>query len=256
VRIACHSVSLSYPAGRGSNEALRGIDLEVGSGEFVGVLGRSGCGKSSLLSLIAGLRTPSAGSIAFPGFTGTGRPSCLMAFQSHGLMPWLRVVDNVAFGLEAAGMGRAEREARALEMLRRMQLDGFATQFPDQLSGGMRQRVALARLFVSHADALLMDEPFASVDAQTRLSLQQELLDIWATQRRTVVYVTHDIEEAILLCDRLVLLSSRPGRVVAEVTVPLARPRRIAGRQPEEVAALRWHVWNLLAAQDGSGAPA
>ncbi|WP_203075574.1 ABC transporter ATP-binding protein [Falsiroseomonas ponticola] len=251
MRIACRGVSLSYPAGRGSNEALRGIDLEIGSGEFVGVLGRSGCGKSSLLSLIAGLRQPSAGSIAFPGFTGAGRPSCLMAFQSDGLMPWLSVLDNVAFGLEAAGMARAERERRAQLMLRRMQLDGFAAQFPGQLSGGMRQRVGLARLFVREADALLMDEPFAAVDAQTRLLLQQELLDIWTTQQRTVVYVTHDIEEAILLCDRLVVLSARPARVLAEVKVPLPRPRRLACRQPEEVAALRWHVWNLLAAQDG-----
>nr|WP_281419637.1 ABC transporter ATP-binding protein [Falsiroseomonas tokyonensis] len=221
--------------------------MEVAPGEFLGLIGPSGCGKSSVLAMLAGLRAPSAGSIDFPGWTGRRPPRRLMAFQDHGLLPWLSLLDNVAFGLEAQGVSRAARQARAREMLCRLGLADFAATRPDQLSGGMRQRAALARLFVAEAEAMLLDEPFCALDAQTRMLLQQELLDLWSGTGRSVVYVTHDIEEALLLCDRVVVLSARPCRVIAEITVPFARPRRILGRPPPEVTELRWRIWEMLA---------
>lgn len=247
MRITLQGIGLDYPGPHGPLRAVDGLDLEVAPGEFLGLIGPSGCGKSSLLAMLAGLRTPSAGRILFPGWAGPRLPRRLMAFQEHGLLPWLSVLDNVAFGLEAQGMPRAAREARAHAMLRRLGLEGFAAARPDQLSGGMRQRAALARLFVAEAEAMLLDEPFSALDAQTRVVLQQELLDLWSDTGRSVVYVTHDIEEALLLCDRVVVLSARPGRVIADITVPFPRPRRILGPPPPEVAALRWRIWDMLA---------
>ncbi|WP_439597705.1 ABC transporter ATP-binding protein [Falsiroseomonas sp.] len=247
MRIALRGLRLDYPGPGGPLRAVEGLDLEVAAGEFLGLIGPSGCGKSSVLAMLAGLRAPSAGHIDFPDWTGRRPPRRLMAFQDHGLLPWLSLLDNVAFGLEAQGVPRAEREARAHAMLRRLGLEGFAAARPDQLSGGMRQRAALARLFVAEAEAMLLDEPFCALDAQTRVLLQQELLDLWSGTGRSVVYVTHDIEEALLLCDRVVVLSARPSRVVAEITVPFARPRRILGPPPPEVTALRWRIWDLLA---------
>lgn len=239
-------LGLDYAGPQGMLRAVEGLELEVAPGEFLGLLGPSGCGKSSVLAMLAGLRRPSAGSIAFPGWAGPRPPRRLMAFQEHALLPWLSILDNVAFGLEAQGVPRAEREARARAMLRRVGLAEFEAARPDRLSGGMRQRAALARLFVSEAEAMLLDEPFSALDAQTRVLLQQELLDLWTGTGRSVVYVTHDIEEALLLCDRIVILSPRPGRIVAEVGVPFDRPRRILGPPPPEVAALRWRIWDML----------
>ena len=247
MRIELRGVGLDFATPGGRVRALDGLDLTVSPNEFVGILGPSGCGKTSILGMIAGLRRPSAGTVAFPGWNGLRPPRCLMAFQEHGLLPWLSVLDNACFGLEAQGVPVAGREARAMAVLRRVGLADFAAARPSQLSGGMRQRVALARLFVSDADVLLLDEPFSALDAQTRVVLQQELLDLWTGTGRSVVYVTHDIEEALLLCDRVVVLSARPGRVIADIPVPFARPRRILGAPPAEVAALRWRIWDMLA---------
>lgn len=246
MRIELRGIGLDYHGPSGTIRAIEGLDLSVAPGEFLGLLGPSGCGKSSVLGVISGLRAASRGTLSFPGWDKARPPRRLLAFQDHGLMPWLTVLDNVSFGLEAMGVGRRERQARAAAMLARVGLAEFGEALPAQLSGGMRQRAALARLFVAEPDVLLLDEPFSALDAQTRMVLQQELLDLWAGTGRSVVYVTHDIEEALLLCDRVVMLSQRPGRVIADIEVPFERPRRILGPSPAEVTALRWQLWELL----------
>lgn len=254
MRLVCQGLAMSYGAGPARRPALAPLDLDVPAGQFLGILGPSGCGKSSLLGVVAGLLAPSAGSVSFPDWSAPGRPRCLMAFQADGLMPWLTVADNVAFPLEVAGVARAERRARAVAALTRLGLAEVADRHPAQLSGGMRQRVGLARLFVADPDLLLMDEPFSALDAQTRLLLQRELLKVWAARPRTVLYVTHDIEEAILLSDRLLVLSAGPGRVIADIPVPLPRPRRVIGPQPPAVAELRWRIWEMLAPAEAAPA--
>jgi NitT/TauT family transport system ATP-binding protein len=226
--VAVRGVTKVYGHGAGAVTALDGISLDVRAGEFVCIVGASGCGKSTLLNLAAGLDQPTVGTVDVRGRAG-------LMFQEAALFPWLSVTGNVELALRLRGVKRKERRARALELLRTVHLEGFADKQPHELSGGMRQRVSLARAFAQEADVLLMDEPFGALDAMTRDLLHDELERLYEDRSFTVLFVTHNVREAARLADRVVLLSSRPGRVVAEHRVEIPRPRRI---DTPEVAAL------------------
>jgi NitT/TauT family transport system ATP-binding protein len=213
------------------------------------VIGPSGCGKSTLLRILGGLIRPSGGRVVIGGSVCTSpRPDVGVVFQSFNLFPWRTVAQNVELGLEERGLGRAERRERAGRWLERVGLNGFEHFYPSQLSGGMQQRVGLARALAIEPDILLMDEPFGSLDAQTRLLLQAELMRLWALDRKTVVFVTHDVEEALFLADRVVILSPRPGVVVGDVPVPFDRPRGDPLRADPAFASLREELWESLKA--------
>ncbi|MBX3139827.1 MAG: nitrate/sulfonate/bicarbonate ABC transporter ATP-binding protein [Trueperaceae bacterium] len=208
---------------------LEGVSLTLRRGEIVGIVGRSGSGKSTLLRVIAGLTQATAGSVAYRGEAVVGPPpGVAMVFQSFALLPWLTVLGNVELGLQALGASREETRARAMEAIDLIGLDGFEQAFPRELSGGMRQRVGIARALVVHPEVLLMDEPFSALDVLTAEALRGELLELWSTGRlptSVIVLVTHNIEEAVLMCDRVLVFASRPGRVAAEVAVDLPHPR-------------------------------
>ena len=216
--------------------ALDGIDLDVAQGELVCLLGPSGCGKSTLLNAIAGFAPPTAGTIVADGqpVVAPG-PERAMVFQEYALFPWMTVEANVAFGLEMKGAPPAERRARVDALLRMLHLQDFRKRFPKDLSGGMRQRVAIARVLAIDPPMLLMDEPFGALDALTRRNLQDELLRIWAELKKTIVFVTHGIEESIYLADRVVVMTYRPGTVKRIVPVDLPRPRDPAGAEFNEL---------------------
>jgi NitT/TauT family transport system ATP-binding protein len=209
--------------------ALDGISLTVRPGEFLTLVGASGCGKSTLLNLVSGLDQPTSGSVEVDG-------QAAFMFQEHALFPWLSALDNVATPLRLRGVGRKEREAQARDYLAAVHLSDFADRRPHELSGGMKQRVAIARTLATRAPVLLMDEPFGALDAMTRDLLHDELESIWRERNLTVLFVTHNVREAVRLGDRVVLLSSRPGRIVSEYDVALDRPRRIEDRVVSELA--------------------
>ena len=245
-------VRVEYP-GAGNEAALvaiADISLTIAAGEFVSIIGPSGCGKSSLLYLINGINTPAAGNIVVDGETVT-KPSASRAlvFQDASLLPWNSVVANVAMGLQVAGVPKAEREAQADVLLKLVGLDGFGTKLPHQLSGGMKQRVGIARALCVDPAVLLMDEPFGALDAQTRQLMGVELLRIWRERQKTIVFVTHDIDEAIYLADRVVVLSARPARVLEEVRIDLPRPRALDIQNTEAFRETRERIWKLLEAE-------
>jgi NitT/TauT family transport system ATP-binding protein len=246
--IICEGISYQYPLpGKRSLLTLQDISLEIQTGEFVALVGPSGCGKSTLLKLFARLFPPSTGDLRFTTTTSEGQlPNVGMVFQQQGVFPWLTVLENVIFGLERHSLSRDEKRDRAFACLQRLRLIGFETAYPYQLSGGMQQRVNIARALVSQAPILLMDEPFGSLDAQTRLVMQQELLSLWEQERQTVVYVTHDIDEALFLADRVLVMSHRPGKIIADITVPLTHPRSLPDIETHPVRQLRWQIWDLL----------
>jgi len=218
--------------GRGGSavRALDQISLEVPQGEFTCLIGASGCGKSTLLSVVAGLEQPTAGTVSVSGRVA-------LMFQEPALFPWLSAAGNVEVALRARGLGRAERRQRTAELIEAVHLGGFGGKRPHELSGGMRQRVALARALAQDADVLLMDEPFGALDAMTRDLLHDELDRVRVGRQLTIVFVTHNVREAVRLGDRVVVLSSRPGRVVDEFAVPIERPRRIDSAPVAELAA-------------------
>jgi NitT/TauT family transport system ATP-binding protein len=228
VRLA--GVSKVFGRGSAAVHALDNISLEVTPGEFTCLIGASGCGKSTLLSLVARLEQPTSGQVSVSG------GQVALMFQEPALFPWLTAAGNVELALRARGAGRAERRQRAAELLETVHLGGFGGKRPHELSGGMRQRVALARALGQDADVLLMDEPFGAVDAMTRDLLHDELDRVCADRKLTVLFVTHNVSEAVRLGDRVVVLSSRPGRVVEEFAVPIARPRRIDSAPVAELA--------------------
>jgi len=233
--------------------ALADIDLSVAAGEFVALVGPSGCGKSTLLRVVAGLLVPTQGTATVGGVDVVGRPGhAAFMPQKDLLLPWRRAVDNAILGAELDGTDRDAARAEARSQFEQFGLAGFERAWPAELSGGMRQRLALLRTFLYRRDVLLLDEPFGALDALTRRDMVRWLQDVWSADRRTVLFVTHDVEEALLLADRVVVLAARPGRVVAEVTVPLPRPRRSALIGDPSFVALRTHV---LAALEGRTAP-
>jgi NitT/TauT family transport system ATP-binding protein len=229
VRLA--SVSKRYGRGAGALLALDNVSLTVRRGEFICLLGASGCGKSTLLSLVAGLDEITGGILDIDGHR------VALMFQEAALFPWLTVAGNIELALRLRGVGKAARRARAAELLEVVRLKGFGEKRPHELSGGMRQRVALARALAQDADVLLMDEPFGALDAMTRDILHDELERIWREQHLTVLFVTHNVREAVRLGNRVVLLSSRPGRVIEDYAVTQPRPRRIDSPEVAEIAA-------------------
>ena len=206
--------------------AIQEVSLEVREGEFVSIVGPSGCGKTTLLNIVAGFIPPTRGEVLLSErrVLGPG-PDRGVVFQSFALFPWKTVLDNVGFGLKMRGVGKAERDRVAREHIALVGLVGSEGQYPHELSGGMQQRVGVARVLANHPDVMLMDEPFASVDAQTRMTLQEELTRIWEAKRPTILFVTHDVDEAVFLANRVVVLSARPARVREVVDVDLPRPR-------------------------------
>jgi NitT/TauT family transport system ATP-binding protein len=243
---ALRHVSKDYLTGNGPVAALSDVSFAVDREEFVSLVGPSGCGKTTLLRILAGLLAPTSGELSFEAAVVPGRLRAALVFQEHGLLPWCTVLENVALGLEFRGVARGEREARARAFIAQVGLAPFENSYAHQLSVGMRQRVGIARAFVTDPEILLLDEPFGSLDAQTKLVLQEELLRIWREHRKLVVHVTHDIEEAILLADRVLVMSGRPGRIREEITVPLPRPRELRAVDLPEVAEIRWRIWRTL----------
>jgi len=229
--------------------ALEEVSFSVDPGEFMCIVGPSGCGKSTLLKVLAGLIEPSSGQLRFGNGDANHQPHTALVFQEHGLFPWLTVLDNVAFGLEAQGVAKQKRQHKAFEFLEQVGLADFASNYPHELSVGMRQRAAIARAVLVNPQLLLMDEPFSALDAQSKLVLQEELLRLWSDRQQTVIYVTHDIEEAVLLGDRVLVMSGRPGRIREEFRVPLNRPRDLQDREQADVREISWHIWKVIEGQ-------
>jgi NitT/TauT family transport system ATP-binding protein len=226
--ITLTGVGKSFAGRSGRVEALRGVDLQVADGEFVAVVGRSGCGKSTLLRLIAGLAPVSTGRIEVAGQPVTKpRRDISMMFQRPALLPWRSVLDNVLLPAEILRLDRNAARQRARDLINMVGLSGFEARYPGELSGGMQQRAAICRALIHNPTMLLMDEPFAALDAMTREELGLELLEIWAAEKKTIVFVTHNISEAILLSDRVVAMSPRPGRISEVMRVDLPRPRTL-----------------------------
>jgi NitT/TauT family transport system ATP-binding protein len=237
-----------YSGGEGGVSALEDISMEVEPGQFVVIVGPSGCGKTSLLMMLAGLRHQSEGTILC-----NGRPivdpdpmRVGVVFQEASLFPWLSALDNVEFPLALRGTSKEERRRRAEAMLRLVGLEGFGARYPHELSGGMKQRVSIARGLVQDPPVLLMDEPFAALDEQTRMTMGHELLRIWSTTRKTVVFVTHSLTEAVYLADEVLVMSARPGRIVDRIPVALPRPRTYEMMATDTFGRLRDRIWQQI----------
>lgn len=257
-QLVLEDISKVYGSDGDAVTALDNVSLTVDDQEFVSILGPSGCGKSTLLRIIDGLLEPTTGTISIDGepVAGSGQDRG-MVFQSFNLFPWRTVRENVEFGLEVDGVGKQERRERAEQFIEMVGLGEFGDSYPNELSGGMQQRVGLARALAIDPEILLMDEPFGALDAQTRELMQTELLKIWSEHRKTNIFVTHDIEEAIFLSDRVVVLSSRPGTIDQVVEVPFDRPRYDRDLKGESsFAKLREDIWNQLAEEARQSASA
>jgi NitT/TauT family transport system ATP-binding protein len=253
-QVELRDLRISFPTENGEFTAVRDASLEIRPNEFLSIVGPSGCGKSTMLFAIDGLYKPSAGSILVDGKPIDGpRPDRAMVFQEFGLLPWRTIYANVEFPLELRASPKRgsakERRQEAERYLRLVGLEGFGNRFPHQLSGGMKQRVGIARAFATGAEILLMDEPFAAVDAQTRDIMGLELLRVWGEERKTIVFVTHSIEEAVYLADRVVVMTAGPTRVKEIIDIPIARPRPLEIRGSAEFAELRQQVWESLKAE-------
>jgi NitT/TauT family transport system ATP-binding protein len=242
-KISARGVERFFGSGGDRVHALGPLDLDIADGEFVCIVGPSGCGKSTFLRMVGGLIRPSSGEIAIAA--RSDHPTA-MVFQDYSIYPWKRVLDNVRFGLDMAGVSKKEGNERAHRYLAKLGLADRARSWPDTLSGGMKQRVAIARALAVEPEILLMDEPFAALDAQMRHVLQDELLALWQSDRRTVLFITHSLEEAILLGDRVLVMSARPGRIIATKRVPFPRPRSADVRNSPDFAALQGELWDLL----------
>ena len=245
-RLTVSNLTVEFPLGRDVVTALRDVSFNLEAGEFCAIVGPSGCGKSTLLRAIAGLNEPTLGEVSINS-SHPDRPDQAMVFQGTSVFPWMTVLRNAAYGLEMRGLDQPERERIAGGLLRQVGLGDFLNAYPAQLSEGMRQRVAIARAFAMDPEVLLMDEPFGALDEQTRLVLQDELLRIWEETGKTVLFVTHGIDEAMILADRIIVLSARPGTIKADISVPFPRPRSIENvRANPEFNALFLEIWGLL----------
>ncbi len=247
MKLVIDKICKDFTGSRGKSlSVLQDIALTVSEEEFVALVGPSGCGKSTLLNITAGLLQPTSGSVKFTEVAAGYEPRLSIVFQETGLFPWRNVHDNIAFGLEAAGMPPAQREERIKHYIELVGLKGFEKSFPHQLSGGMRQRVGIARALAIEPDLLLMDEPFSALDAQTRTIMQEELVTLWEKTRLTTLYVTHNIQEAVMLADRVVLLSRRPGRISKILSIAIPRAERAEPRHAEEIAEFIRIIWEHI----------
>ena len=246
--LAAVHVTRSYSIGSGPGVvAVRDFSLDVAAGELVCLLGASGCGKTTMLNMFAGFIQPTEGRVLLHGEPITRiEPRCGVVFQSYALFPWKTVQGNVEFGLRMQRMPGPERRRRAARFIELVKLTGFERNYPAELSGGMQQRVTLARILAADPEVLLMDEPFAALDAMTRQEMQEELLRIQESSRKTVVFITHSIDEALILADRIVVMSARPGRVKAILDNTLPRPRHVSIQLSHDYAALKAQVWGLV----------
>jgi NitT/TauT family transport system ATP-binding protein len=248
-KLEARDIRLSYlqPRSGTALTALDGVDLQVMEGEFVAIVGPSGCGKTTFLSVVDGLIAATGGQVLVDGEVVTRPgPDRAVVFQDASLLPWRTGLGNVRYGLECLGVAKAEADRRAAELIALVGLAGFEHHYPHELSGGMQQRVNLARALVVDPKILLMDEPFASLDAQTRELMQEELLRIWATAKKTVLFITHQIDEAIYLADRVVVFSGRPGKVKDSIAVDIERPRPIGVKRQARFHALEDRIWGLI----------
>lgn len=249
-KVVVEDLSKWYTTRTGVLHVLDSINLEIGSGEFVSIVGASGCGKTTFLRIADGLEPFDAGRVLVDGRPVTGPDrSRAVVFQQDLLYPWRTVQENIWFGLEAQGEPAGNRRRVAAELIELVGLRGFAEHYPHELSGGMRQRVNLARAMAMDPDVLLMDEPFAALDAQTREVMQRELLRIWNEKRKTVMFITHQIDEALYLSDRVIVFSARPGRVRASIDVQLDRPRPLSIKRTPAFARYAEQVWDLIEAE-------
>lgn len=246
IKITVEGLSKVFASPAGPVTAIRSFDLQAEEGEFLCVVGPSGCGKSTLLRILAGLVPTTAGRWEIVPGADPGKPLNNLVFQEYAIFPWKTVIDNVAFGLEMRRVPRRERYQIASQWLERVGLTRFAHHYPHQISGGMKQRVGIARALANDPEVLLMDEPLGALDAQTRTLLQEELLRIWQTHRKTVVYVTHSIEEAVLLGDRVILMTAQPGTNKAVFDVGIPRPRDLRITSTPGFAALSYAIWESL----------
>lgn len=246
-KLKIDNVKKIYQTRKGEMTALNGVNLDIKENEFICVIGPSGCGKSTLLNIIAGLLEPTAGQILVDGkpIQGTGTDRGVV-FQQYALFPWLTVKKNVEFGLKLKGLSKDECDSIAMKYLKMVELEKFADSYPKELSGGMKQRVAIARAYAMNPEVLLMDEPFGALDAQTRTQLQTELLKAWQEENKTCFFVTHDIEEAIVLATRVVIMSARPGRIKEVVDIDIPYPRDQETKMSERFIELKNHIWGQV----------
>jgi NitT/TauT family transport system ATP-binding protein len=249
VKVRAENVVIEYVRQRDASKllAVDGMSLEISDGEFLSLVGPSGCGKSTMLKVVAGLIHPTSGEIAVDGKPVTRpSPERAVVFQEASLFPWYTVSQNIAYGLICQGVHKKEAMDRVVPLINMVGLRGFEKQYPYELSGGMQQRVNLARALAVDPSVLLMDEPFASLDAQTREIMQAELLKIWSQTGKTVLFITHQISEAVYLSDRVVVMSARPGRIIEEVDIEIARPRSLAIKSDPKFTEYEAHIWRKL----------
>ena len=244
VKVKIEHVEKIYDGRQGKMIALNGVDLDIYENEFITVVGPSGCGKSTLLNIIAGLLEPTSGNVYVDGkkVEGTGTERGVV-FQQYALFPWLTVKQNVMFGLKLKGMSDAEAEPIAMKYIKMVQLEDFVDAYPKELSGGMKQRVAIARAYAVQPEVLLMDEPFGALDAQTRTQLQAELIQTWQEEKKTCFFITHDVDEAVILATKVIVMSARPGRIKRIIDIDLPYPRTQEMKMTKEYMDLKNEVW-------------
>ena len=244
VKVKIDHVEKIYDGRQGKMIALNGVDLDIYENEFICVVGPSGCGKSTLLNIIAGLLEPTSGAVYVDGnkVVGTGTERGVV-FQQYALFPWLTVKKNVMFGLKLKGMSDAEAEPIAMKYIKMVQLEDFVDAYPKELSGGMKQRVAIARAYAVQPEVLLMDEPFGALDAQTRTQLQAELIQTWQEEKKTCFFITHDVDEAVILATKVIVMSARPGRIKRIIDIDLPYPRTQEMKMTKEYMDLKNEVW-------------
>ena len=247
IKVKIDNVKKIYNSRNGEMIAVNGVSLDIYENEFICVVGPSGCGKSTLLNIIAGLLEPSSGKVYCDGkeVVGTGTERGVV-FQQYALFPWMTVKKNVMFGLNLQGIKGAEAEEKAMKYIKMVQLEDFLDHYPKELSGGMKQRVAIARAYAVNPSVLLMDEPFGALDAQTRTQLQSELLETWEKERKTCFFITHDVDEAIILAQKVIIMSARPGRIKEIVDINIPYPRTQETKMAPEFLELKNHIWSQV----------
>ena len=247
IKLKIDNVYKEYQGRNGKTIALNGVSLDIKENEFICVVGPSGCGKSTLLNIIAGLLEPTSGTVSLDGkvIEGTGVERGVV-FQQYALFPWRTVLKNVMIPLEMKKVTKAEAEAIARKYIKSVGLEGFEKSFPKELSGGMKQRVAIARAYAANPEVLLLDEPFGALDAQTRVQLQSELLETWEKERKTCFFITHDVDEAVILAQRVIIMSARPGRIKKIVDIDIPYPRTQATKTDPRFLELKSEIWNQV----------